>query len=617
VAGIGQFGAWRHAVVGLTIVGGSALTLAGIIGKPDEPAKFDAKQVVIAPNGAGGMTVREVIDQDFGDADHHGYEQTIDDDFGPPTDITAESPDADADVHVSQTTGSGGGPATQIRLGDPAVTVTGQHRYILTYTLPSVTLPNGQLFYDVVNPGLDPVTDHFEAVVTGYVLADPGCATGDAHAAVGTCVLAESGNTYRATLDPLPAGDGLTISGTVTTTRDLADVPIPALPPRRSESSTVPLGLAMIPLGLAGGGAVFELARRRGRNEVYAGGAADAAFGPTGARPGAPLPPPGRTRQAPARTRLVPDSEMARLATIEFVPPTGVAPWQGNVLLRERIDDDTVSAWFSGLAGRDVLTISKGGDDGDTVVVGKGPKYATADPGDAPVLAQLFADGDTVELDGYDQGFATAWRSARAEVDRTIATSGWWKRLPPSGGGGCAGRMSVPVLIFGAVWLFILGGSLLTALLGVFSGPIGAIIFGIAVPAVAAFAVYHSMLPARSAEGSALALRTESFRRFLAASEGRHVEWAWKQGVLREYSAWAVALGTADTWQRAMASTSIPPAELRTGPLLLWTMAPSFHSGFTPPSSSGGGGGGSWGGGGGGFSGGVGGGGGGSSSGSW
>jgi uncharacterized membrane protein YgcG len=177
--------------------------------------------------------------------------------------------------------------------------------------------------------------------------------------------------------------------------------------------------------------------------------------------------------------------------------------------------------------------------------------------------------------------------------------------------------MSLPILIFAGVWLFVLAGSLLTALLGVFSGPIGAIVFGLAVPAIAAFAVYHSMLPARSATGSALALRTESFRRFLAASEGRHVEWAWKQGVLREYSAWAVALGTADTWQRAMEATSIPPAELNTGPLLLWTMAPSFHSGYTAPSSSGGGGGGSWGGGGGGFSGSVGGGGGGSSSGSW
>ena len=44
------------------------------------------------------MRIREVIDQDFGDADRHGYEQTIDDDFGVPIDITAESPDANADV---------------------------------------------------------------------------------------------------------------------------------------------------------------------------------------------------------------------------------------------------------------------------------------------------------------------------------------------------------------------------------------------------------------------------------------------------------------------------------------------------------------------------------------
>ena len=131
-------------------------------------------------------------------------------------------------------------------------------------------------------------------------------------------------------------------------------------------------------------------------------------------------------------------------------------------------------------------------------------------------------------------------------------------------------------------------------------------------PALVAFVLYRFMLPSRSAAGSAVALRTESFRRFLAASEGRHVQWAWEHGLLREYSAWAVALGTADAWQRAMERTSIPPAELTTGPLLVYAMAPSFSSAHTAPSSSGGGAG-SFGGGGGG----VGGGGGGGSSGSW
>jgi uncharacterized membrane protein YgcG len=127
--------------------------------------------------------------------------------------------------------------------------------------------------------------------------------------------------------------------------------------------------------------------------------------------------------------------------------------------------------------------------------------------------------------------------------------------------------------------------------------------------------MYHSLLPARSATGSALALRTESFRRFLAASEGPHVEWAWRNNILREYSAWAVALGAADTWQRAMESSGVPPAEYTTGPMVMWYAAPLFSRSYTPPAPAGGGGGGGFGGG---FSGGsVGGGGGGGSSGSW
>ena len=101
--------------------------------------------------------------------------------------------------------------------------------------------------------------------------------------------------------------------------------------------------------------------------------------------------------------------------------------------------------------------------------------------------------------------------------------------------------------------------------------PAAAIAIGILAPLVAALAVYRTMLPSRTAIGSALALRTESFRRFLAASEARHVEWAWSKGLLREYSAWAVALGTAETWEAAMNASTVPPAELHAvAPLLLY-----------------------------------------------
>jgi uncharacterized membrane protein len=161
--------------------------------------------------------------------------------------------------------------------------------------------------------------------------------------------------------------------------------------------------------------------------------------------------------------------------------------------------------------------------------------------------------------------------------------------------------------------LLVFGGAL--SALGWIDTPLAGLLLAVALPAVVAFALYRSLLPVRSAPGSALALRVESFRRFLEASEGRHVEWAWKRGLLREYSAWAVALGAADTWQHAMQGSSVPPAELSTGPLLVYSTAPSWSSTYTPPSSSSSSSSSSDGGG---FSGGsVGGGGGGGSSGSW
>jgi uncharacterized membrane protein len=164
------------------------------------------------------------------------------------------------------------------------------------------------------------------------------------------------------------------------------------------------------------------------------------------------------------------------------------------------------------------------------------------------------------------------------------------------------------------LFFFFGAGSLLTALLGVIRGPIAALAFAVVVPFIFSHFVYGVMLPARSATGSALTLRAESFRRFLAASEGKHVDWAWKQGLLREYSAWAVALGAADAWGKALENSNVPAPEMNlASPLWVYSMGSSFASTSSAPSTSGGSGSSFSG-----FSGGsVGGGGGGGSSGSW
>ncbi len=64
------------------------------------------------------------------------------------------------------------------------------------------------------------------------------------------------------------------------------------------------------------------------------------------------------------------------MATIEFVPPKGIEPWQGAVLLREQIDDSTVSAWFSGLVAKDAIDLRR---EGSRVTLVPGPTRAELD----------------------------------------------------------------------------------------------------------------------------------------------------------------------------------------------------------------------------------------------
>jgi hypothetical protein len=519
-----------------------------------------------------------------------------------PLDVTAESATAPDDVAVEQVGGE-----TRIRIGDRDRTITGQHRYVLEYTYPDTTLGEGTLALDVIGTDETLETKRFEVVVTGLELDDPLCNVGGPGAS-GGCELVRDGDVYRAVIAPLGPGEGITIGGTVVGRLPVVDIPPPP-EPEPQPNRRAALAATNAVLGALTAAGVFAWARRRGRNEVFAGGAADAAYG-------TPLPPPVAAGRAAADAvtlpgvRLVPDDRMDELATTEFVPPTGVDPWLGNVLLTERFSNDAIGAWFAGHAADEVLAVS---EDKSVVQLRRGPRFASAPPDDRATLEALFANGPTVTLGKYSPSFAKAWRAVGDRQRDAIDAAGYWKR--PLHGGSSAGfgsAVSFAIFVIIAFGVFAAQGALRAVSL--LDSPAAAIAIGILAPLVAAFSVYRKMLPARTATGSALALRTESFRRFLAASEARHVEWAWSKGLLREYSAWAVALGTAETWEAAMNASTVPPAELHAvAPLVLYHYNGALTSTRVAPSSSGGSGSSI-----GGFSGGsVGGGGGGGSSGSW
>lgn len=586
----------RHAFVGAVIAGSTLLAATGVIGA-SYPERYDSWQTVVTPAGGDALRIEETFDQDFGSSERRGHERFIVNDFGAPTDITASSETAPDDLNATDL-----GVDTRVRIGDPNVTITGQHRYTFGYTLPDAMVTTGQLALDVLTASevgsraLEIGT--FEVVVTGMVLDEPICTFGPV-GSTEQCEFVESRDGfYRAVVEPLDEGAGVTIGGTIVELVDPEPVEPPPLPERRESSrGLVTLGTAA--LGTLGAFGVYRWARRRGRNEVFAGGAADAAFGE--------LPPPGSTATAPPVTQIT-DAELDELATIEFVPPDGVDPWEGSVLLRERLDDDTVEAWLSGLAGAGAVTL--GDDDGKLSIAG-GPDIDRLDPVDRALVQSILDIDDPYVTGKYDTRFAAAWSAISRSLRERIAGASWWKHHPPGGGltSGASLRGILPLLIFGVIFM----GSSVTAIVGIFGSWPAAIAFGLIVPSIAAYAAYRVLLPRRSAVGSALALRTESFRRFLHASEGRHVEWAWENGLLREYSGWAVALDEADAWSRALDAANVPPPARGVGlaPLIVARRAPSIRQSRVRPqqSSTGRGGG---------FSGGrVGGGGGGSSRGSW
>jgi uncharacterized membrane protein YgcG len=592
---------WHHLLVAIAIVVMTLLAGFRVIGAGDEslvrPEHFDAKQVTVWPDGPDGVRIREVVDIDFGLNARRGYQRIIPNDFGTPSGVRASSPDANADLDVVQI-----GRETRIRLGDPAITFTGRHRYVLEYTLPDARVATGRLDLDIIGTGETFTTQRFEVVLTGFRFRALDCLTGVGQT-LNDCEFATGSNDNQVVvIEPLPAGDGITVSAAI------ESLATPALPDPPEQPGAVPVGfspfgLVMIPLGLLAAAAVFLIARSAGSNTVVAGGATEAAFGA--------LPAPGReATRADVATYRVPDSRLAELATIEFAPPRGLEPWQAAVVLRESVDDGTVSAWFSEMIANDAMVATE--VDGK-VTLTRGTDTSRLSAVDQGHLHRLFAGSDVIELGTYDPEFTATWQAIKAEQVAFAGAAGWWSH------GGPGGRVTTPtkwislsigVLVVLSVVIFVVALATTQTFWIVLGSPWLAVIGGLLVPLVAATIAYSAMFASRTATGSALALRSESFRRFLAASEGRHVEWAWQHGLVREYSAWAVALGAAEAWSKAVESSNIPePGVALGGPLLLYSAGSVFSSSRTAPSSSGSGG---FGGGGG-----VGGGGGGGSSGSW
>jgi hypothetical protein len=524
----------------------------------------------------GSAQVTEVIDYDFGAvaANKHGIFRVVP---GLAVDdaITVSSDDAPDAVEVTRES-SGGGPGVRIRIGDPDTTVTGRHRYRIEYPLAGVAQgttvdwePVG-LTWEV---GIEEAEIH---LVAPFELDSPTCFRGGAGSTDACEVRDVEPGHLVAIVEGLDAGEGVSIEARAGS--DLAEPPAapapPTSPPDDSGTGLLPPAGTAAAAALVAGGAASALVRRAGRERVSTGGAADAAWG--GAAP------PGAT---PAGEVLVDADDLASLATTDFAPPEYLTPSQGGIVLTEEVRQEHKVAWLIQSAIDGALDIGSNGDRSweDMRLVRTGP----GTPEEAAVLDLAFAGSTEIELGTYDRNFATAWGHLEQQLRDWQESSQLWD---PAGSARKIVVRVVGIVAAIAGLAATVGGGLLANR----DGPAWLLLAaagGVLAGAGLAAALRAWELRVRTPAGSAAWLRVESFRRFLAESEAFHASEAAKRGVLREYTAWAVAVGEIDRWQRAISAAAIPPqvsgvSYAYAAPFLLASTA----STATAPTSSGGGG---------------------------
>jgi Predicted membrane protein (DUF2207) C-terminal domain/Predicted membrane protein (DUF2207) N-terminal domain len=520
----------------------------------------------VASEGDAGIT--ESIDYTFGFiGTHHGILRWVP---GLPaeTAVTAAS-DAPHAVQLDPEARSGR-DGTLIRVGDPAKTVSGTHRYRLDYRLPGVVRGN-TLDWNAVPAESNVTFDNIEVhLLTPYRLNDLRCVQGS----VGSTTPCEHVEEVApghvvATVGHLEEKEGVTIQGQLgAPVTEPVTVPQPptGAPADQGPDFLPPAATAVI-AGALGALASIVLVRRAGRERIATGGVADVAFAA----------PPGPAAGNGSEMR-VDAAELAAMATTEFAPPDGVAPAQGGIVLAEKVLDDHKAAWLIQTAIDGATDISDGDERGQVRLTRIDTTRAGPEAG--TILDRAFDGRGEIMLGSYDSHFATAWSAIGGQLEGWKAGSGLWdhrgdvRQLAARVGGALVAVLAG----FGIVGAAATGGTTGLVLVAIAAAACGA--------AVAAV-ISGWELKVRTAAGSGLWLRVESFRRFLAGSEAFHAEEAAKRGVLREYTAWALAVGEIDRWTRAVQASTLIPADAGLGYVYLAPLLVSstVHTAVQPSSS--------------------------------
>ena len=564
-------------IVDRVVIAVASLVLGGLtagvaaIGDGERITLYSASAVV---GDDGVAQVAEVIEFDFGPSERRGIFRDVPG-LDPQAEITVDSATAPDQFIVEPYSNE-----TRVRIGDPDVTISGRHRYAIDYPI-DVDQGQDRISWNAVGADWEVSMDNIEIrMATANDLVDVRCSKGESGTWDGCEAEQPEPGLLVVNVDSLGSFEGITVSalrGDPLTAAPSVGAS-PGLAAQDPGSGVLPPALVALVGGLLAAGVASILLRRGGRELVWAGGAADAAYGPRG--------------DESYPTRLVDHAELSDLASTEFAPPKNISAWQGGILHAESTNRDHQVAWLLERAITEEIQIE--GTEDNLVL-----RRLSGDGPSGWLLDGLFGGRTTVALGEYDKQFGAGWQTLGEEIGKWLDHSEYWD---PSGE-----RKRKRAWGFG-IPLFLLG-LVLTGVFAVVANRVGLPwVAGVAVGALIAGFGFGLMqraweLRVRTPAGSGMWILIESFRRFINGSDAQHVSEAAKQGVLLDYTAWAVALGEVDRWTKAIEAADLPDS---VAPQAVYYANMAPHLGVatlaasTAPSSSGSGGGGSVGGGGGG-----------------
>jgi uncharacterized membrane protein YgcG len=485
----------------------------------------------------------------------------------PAVQTSAGTPD---DLQVDQ-----GRDEIEMRIGHPDRWITGEHTYVISYTVEGALNrfdTHDELYWNVTGEGWPVPIERASARLGGVPFQDVTCFAGP----LGTGGLCETievepgSDQAGVATGRIPPGGGMTVVASIAP--GTVDVVPPRLEERRSlryaflgNPYAIPLTIIVAILSLA---FFLLLILREGRDRVTRGGRTiDGRYDGR-----------GEVAHRWINPRGVP---------VRFRPPDELRPAQLGLILDESVDPVEISATIVDLAVRGHLTIEEEPSRLDRAMGDRGGSagrvmrrvfrsrsdwtFRRRDPSDGEdllpferrLLDGLFSDGNEVALGELEGEFHADHRAVCDRLYDDAVERGWFPRSPR------ATRhlwavigVVVAALATGLVWLLATRTDI--ALVAV---PL--VVLGIAI------ALSNRWMPHRTPEGSRLLDETLGFREFISTAEGGRAAFAEEEGIFTRYLPYAVVFGVTDRWARAFADLGAEAAAAEAG---IWYVGP--HGAF-------------------------------------